>query len=391
MKKSLIPICILLSLLVGSCAVTGPGIPKTGYNFFFTPGKHVEELVNKGKFDAAEQVYMREIDYFRKHPHKYQRALVNLAKHLNQNLEPQFKTIISNVDAINWPEPYADWSHIYDVLKEGKKAFRDYDARPLFKNTGQRLLLVDLLKSKVDTLKKRIKNNAVNIFSHYSLSSSPDFFLNYPVSLNANTFITSNIDIFKHKIMSVSPDKIKLIFDKYKTYLSTNFCDELGTMYYKKTLNDVTVNSRPDFSDIICATTKTSKSGIPIVAIPDVSLALIKVTNNTLLKDGSIEFPVSMYVDVPFKTRKTQVSKVLDVHQTTSNDIFIFVDVIEARTSQQILKKERVISKYQSETRTEPNPDYNLAQNEVNIARQRLISAQINKLSIDSEYCYGVG
>ena len=62
-----------------------------------------------------------------------------------------------------------------------------------------------------------------------------------------------------------------------------------------------------------------------------------------------------------------------------------------ARTAREVISKEQQESEYQSGTQYVPNPDYNQAQIHIANLRQELMNAQMQKMSIDSQYCVGYG
>ena len=72
-------------------------------------------------------------------------------------------------------------------------------------------------------------------------------------------------------------------------------------------------------------------------------------------------------------------------------DIVVLIDVAVARTEREISSYEKISSEFRSGTRTEQNPQYNIAQNEVNNAQLKFQSASMNAASASAQYCQGLG
>ena len=136
---------------------------------------------------------------------------------------------------------------------------------------------------------------------------------------------------------------------------------------------------------------RVQESGLSLKKIPNSKVALIEVTSRTLLQQGQIEFPTAINVDLPFEAKKSELDTAFDSEMAKAADIIILIDVASARNEREISSYAKVSSKFQSGTNTIPNPDYTVAQNRVNNSRLSVQQAAMNKMSVDSQYCYGAG
>lgn len=389
-KKALIIVLIFLCFILTGCATTTCEAPYSGYNIFFTPCHHLTSLIKEKKYSEAEQVYERELNYFEKCPDKCHDMLEKLKTEINGLLYLSIDKMLSEIESIKWPAEYKEWNRIASLLDKANDTVSSYEKHIIFKNTDSRLSSIDQLKSKIDIIKKKIIKDTDRIFSKYLFSSLPDFFKIYPVIIDPVGFFKTYSNELLEQLETAKAQEIKKIHDTYKQYLPKSICILLGLLHYKNSLADHAATIKPSFADILYATKETCTSGFPLKEIPDVKVALLEVTSQTLLKGGQIEFSVAIDIDLPFATERTDIDKAFDCPISKDADIIIIFDVAVARCSRDITNEDCIESEYQSATRTEPNPDYNLTQNKVNIARQEVAQAQMDKFSIDSQYCYGL-
>lgn len=393
-RNTLLTVFILCCLISTGCAtltVTSSKIPFGGYHVLFSPGDHLAKLVEKGQYQEANQVYERQLDYFAKNPDKHSAALDRLVFALNETYSPKVAKEISEIDAIHWPASPTKWGQIAKIVEEAKDLLNSYETQSILKSREPRFAPIVTLKSKVDKLNKKIMGTAAEVFAAYPLYESPDFFRLYPITLKPTDFLKQHGENLMVRLKISNPKQLQKIYDTYSNYLADSVRNEIANSHYLAVLNDSKKTQQPTFADILYAVKETYSAGMPLTEIPNAKIQLIEVTSQTLLKEGLVEFPVAIDVDLPFATNKSDLDKAFDSPYAKDADILVLLDVSLARTSRNITKKERISSEYHSSTKTEQNPNYNLAQNEVNIAQQQLGSAQREQYSVDNQYCKGYG
>ncbi len=118
---------------------------------------------------------------------------------------------------------------------------------------------------------------------------------------------------------------------------------------------------------------------------------MIEVTSKTLLKQGQIDFAASVEVDLPFRAKKVELDDAFTGEQANSADHLVVIDVALAKAERRVLGITKVPSQVLVRYRTEPNPEYNFAQNTVNNSRLVVQQASMGKMSADSQWCQGLG
>jgi len=395
MKRTLVPIVmivpIILSLMIGGCATTGSQMPAGGYSSFFNPGDHLSRLIKERKFVEAEEVYNREIAFFNKSRDKYHKILDHLASELNNIVSPDLESLDAQISTISWPAPVENWRGIASLIAKSKEALDRYNSRLIFDSVGRRPPLIDELTARQFRIQNAIMQDAAKMFAKYPMTQPPNFFEVYPAKLNEMEFLKQNIKSLLDRLAGANKDEIKRAYDLYSKYTDEKTCELFGMEYFRAALREQCDAQKPTFCQINKAARETISCNLILKAIPDYKIKFIDLTSSALPKKGEIEFPVAINVDLPFPTQKVSFNTGVSVSEFRGSDILIIADTPFTHTSREIFRRDVVKSEFQSSSRTEPNPDYNIAQNIVDIARQEVMRAQMEKTSIDNQYCYGAG
>lgn len=383
-------VAVILSLIIGGCATTGSQMPAGGYSSFFNPGDHLSRLNKEQKFVEAEEVYNREFAFFEKNPDKYKKLLDHLASERNSILWPELKLLVSQMSAISWPAPIESWRGIASLIAKSKNFLDKYNSRLIFKSAGRRLPLADELAARQSQIQIAITQDAAKMFAKYPIHST-NFFEVYPAKLNEKEFLKQNIKSLLDRLVGGNKYEIRKAYDLYGKYAGEKSCEFFGMEYFRAALREQCGAQKPTFCQIIKAAKETISCNLILKAIPDYKIKFIDSTSGALPKKGEIEFPVVINVDLPFPTQKVSFNAGLSVSDFKGSDMLIIADTPFTHTSREIFRRDVVKSEFQSSSRTEPNPDYNIAQNIVNIATQEVMRAQMEKTSIDNQYCNGAG
>ncbi len=181
---------------------------------------------------------------------------------------------------------------------------------------------------------------------------------------------------------------LKTVASRYTDSLSDENRADMGRSYYQAAIIE---SGKTGFPTKLAAVLKAQEDGFILSELPDVSVSAINITSRSLRDGGQIEFPISIENDLPFNIVEGSLDEALSTQSTDGSDIVILVDVAAAKTAREITRMERIESTFQSGERTEPNPEYNLAQNKVNIAQMELQTVNISAATNSAQYCQGIG
>jgi hypothetical protein len=153
--------------MIGGCATTGSQMPAGGYSFIFNPGDHVSKLIKERKFMEAEEVYDREIAFFKKNPDKYHKILDHLASELNNIVSPDLKSLVSQMSPFIWPASVESWGGIASLMAKSKEVLDRHNSRLIFESAGRRNPLADELTARRSQIQNAIMRDAAKMFAKY--------------------------------------------------------------------------------------------------------------------------------------------------------------------------------------------------------------------------------
>lgn len=383
-------IYVLLVLLV-ACETPGSAPGEATYSVFFSPESHIEQLLEKNDLEAASEVYENQRQYFAEKSEGRRAVADKLVERLVKKLTPKAESAKGALDNISWPSAYERWNDIRAALKNAGNVIKDIEGHAILLETAYRPAILDSLKKHLAELEGQIDGSVVDILTEYPLATAPNFFARYPVWVDAGEHFENHGEIWRAHLDNADADALLYIYKTYKAELSQQLKADLGRRYYAALLKNESEEKKSDFRAILKAIKATRAAEMVIDDIPGSRIVLVEVTSRTLLEEGQIEFPVAVDVDLPFNAEKSDLDTAFGGSVAKHADILVLIDVAAARVDREIVAYEKVSSEFQSGTRTEPNPDYNLAQNEVNQARFGVQRAAMSSASTDAQYCYGYG
>jgi serine protease Do len=149
--------------------------------------------------------------------------------------------------------------------------------------------------------------------------------------------------------------------------------------------------SLPLLNDPEFASAFAREAGLRPARVPGVGLAFVEVTSRTLLKHGQIEFPVAVDVDLPVDVVKAELDEALTDQTAAKADFAVVFDVALAKTQRKVSGMRKMPARILEGYRTEPNPEYAKAQNQVTRAQMEYQRASLNSATAGSQPCYGMG
>ena len=96
-------------------------------------------------------------------------------------------------------------------------------------------------------------------------------------------------------------------------------------------------------------------------------------------------------MDLPVAAAKAELDDALTNPTAQSADYLIVFDVALAKAKRRVTGIKKIPSKVLVGYKTEPNPEYNMVQNEINNAQLKVQQAAMRQVSADAQYCQGIG
>ena len=419
MKKSLNWIaCASVVLVLGGCqTIGGPnGIASqqndTGgaqsarsdapaersYSFFYDQGDHLKELIKAGQYEAAAALYEKyQTEFFEPKKDKYAAELDGLGAALDARYRPRFDADLNALPKQVSADP-ATWPAAKTALAKASADLTAFAPCEALVRGPRRSPSHDALAERLKQDEVAWRAAAPDAFSAYD--SGQNFFAAYPVEFEDHaTFLAGAFPHVEGKLQAAGKAAVLGFVQAYKDDLAatpaatsttgaTNVNEgpvpllgKISNLFVGLALNEAPIGA-DRLKAALQAVDEARKQGLVPTEVPGMTIAFVETTSKTLLKEGQIEFPVAIDVDLPFKTVKTDLDKALS--EGGQADYVVALEVSMAKTLQRIQRIDRVSSRYLAGHRDVPNPAYEPA-------RMAVYQAQSAVSSNEAQFCQGYG
>lgn len=376
--------------VLAACKTTGSTPGSVEYNMFFSPADHLTELTAAGKIDEAGKVYENQREFFNTESKK-RLAVVGAywtafqAKH-GGDIERGHQAIRN----LKWPAAPDQWVTTRQSLAETASLIDRIDSHLIVTEKRFPFKALKKLKDALAASETKIRGDAPGIFAAYPLASAPKFFEAYPIKLDAASVVAETAGALSERLESASAEDLVRIHDTYRSELNENLKHAMGRRYFDLARQSQTSADPNGLKGIVTAALKTREAGLPLKEISGVKLGMIEITSKTLLKQGQIDFPISVDLDLPVNAEKADLDAAFTGDQAQTADHLIIIDVALAKASRRVLNIDKIPSTLLVGYRDDPNPRYNIVQNEVTNARMAAQQAAFGTTSASNQYCQGI-
>lgn len=367
-------------------------VSKDFYTPFFDQGDHLKDLAANGKFDAAAQLFAEQQDYFAKKRAEHRETLTRVADQVKGPAEAALREAQSGLDALSWPAPRADWATVRERLQSAEKALAAFPGLPLLSDPEFASSVMGELEAKRMRLKAAIEADAPAQFAVFDHFGDQGFFQAYPVDVEPQRLLADGLPALDRMLDGATAEQLARFSRHYpEADLGAEAWAALGGRHVAAVLRERTGGGKPNLAAVLDAIRKTREAGLRPARLPGVGLAFVEVTSRTLLKHGQIEFPVAVDVDLPVDVVKAELDEALADRTAAKADFAIVFDVALAKTQRKVTGSRKMPARILVGYRTEPNPEYAKAQNQVTRAQMDYQRASLNSATAGSQPCYGMG
>lgn len=373
-------------------AISSSRVSQAFYLPFYDQAAHMRSLVEGGNFDAAATLYGEQRAFFDEPESKGRRAglLDQVAAHFNEKAQPGLAAALGALESADWPAPLPAWAALRASITNAEEALAAYPDLDILKAPERAEPTATKLRERLEALRRRLQDDAASVFVAFDHFGPSSFFENYPLSVDSASIVEAQFDGIVQKISTASPEQIGRFTANYpKKLIGEDRWRRIGEVYVAKVLESR--GRTRDLGSILAVIRDAANLGFTISTIPGATIAMVEATSQTLLRHGQIEFPAAIEVDLPIKVGKAALDHALDDASAQAADYLVVLDVALAKASRRVTASEEKPSRVVTGYRTAPNPEYNLAQNEVNRAQVQAQSAAMQSASTNAQYCYGVG
>ena len=364
------------------------------YTPFFDQGDHLKKLVLEEGFSDPAKLYIEQREYFAdpKNREESRGDLDTLAERLNDHHAPDLSAAIQRLEGIAWPAPHDQWDAIRGAISQARIVRNAYPREGLLAEPEYISPLNGELDNAISQMNRRIENGAATEFTAFDHFGEEVFFDLYPVPLQEDAFLDANYPSIEPLLETANTGRLqRFAANLTADRLGVERWRKLGDLYVAASLKESGQVGNPSLANVLKAVTGAREAGFEPKNVPGLKIGFVEITSQTLLKQKQIEFPAQIKVDLPAEIAKADIDQALTNPTAETSDYLIVFDVALAKAKRRVTKTRNNPSTILVGHDTRPNPDYNMAQNEVNIAQTNIQSASMNKASADSQFCQGVG
>lgn len=349
------------------------------YTPFYNQGDHLHSLLTEdNNLDDAAQLYIEQKEYFSVKRDKHQETLELLARQLNEPKRTALEGAISGLNGIDWPEPLNDWFAVRKTILTAESTIEAYPSHEILENPDFRSPKVKRLEQTLAEVKDGLREDAPARFMEFEHFSPTPFFEVYPIKLNESSVMTTNFTAIEPKLARAGTGGLKTFAANYPEGLfKTEHWNRLGDMFIAASLREAGGQESADLNTILGVIKNAKKAGFEPKKVPGFKFAFVEVTSKTLLEHGQIDFPATVDVDIPVQAVKADLDEALTNPTAEGADFLIIFDVALAKASRRVLNLKQVPSVLLFGYKTVENPEYAVAQQNVEIAKINFNSAAI--------------
>ena len=394
-NKCVRALCVgMAAVVISGCVTTGssghagstdgielPAIPSF-FTLFKQQGSELSALVDGGKYAEADAYFAKERDYFRENKNEHLPTLQKLATGLTASWSTELGQAIARLAATKDASPER-WEEAKNTFAAAQKAYADVKNVELFNEPGFEPKQVKTLGVSLSSAKTSWENGAPDAFKGFDHFAGKSFFNQYPISLDGSLFLDKNVEVVTELVKGASAEQIVGFAKTYSAEISRSDVIRgiLAEQYFAKQLDSM--RKPVELVSVMEALKNSKRAGFAPKTIPGFKVGFAEATSQTLLKEGHIEFPAQVDMDMPFEPIKAEIDDLLVEKNQAAADFLVVFDVAKANNSRRVLTKVESDSKFVSGTRSEPNPSYD-------IARGKLMEAQVGLAKAQGTYTYGV-
>ncbi len=341
-------------------------------------------MVDQKKFKEADQFYAKESTYFRENAESTLPTLRKLALELNSTFDPKIDAELERLSKFSQNTP-ANWPQQKGSITATNNLIAEYYTFEVLKLPPLKSPKVAALESALGVMQSDLRSGANEAFKNFDHAAPSNFFDAYPIDLGGKQFLEGKdqVEMVRYAVSLYSGDQVAAFQKKYVVQLEGN--QQIREVLFARFFASLTTSEGTAISlkRLLSLLTTSKEKGFEAKSLPGIKIAFAETTSKSLLKEGQIEFPASIDLDLPFDPIKADIDDALDVASKSGSNYLIVFDVARATASRRIISKTSTESKHLSGVRNEQNPDYD-------IARGKLMESQAGLANARGTYAQGL-
>lgn len=399
-------IFILALFFLSACQTTGIGtdtastptsshqVAKNDYSLFYDQKDHLKELVAAGNFSDASTLYEEQRAFFDEKladDPDLAAMLDKVVEDQSRSQEPEIAKSRKDLAAHPWPAPVSDWDSARIWYRHSLKILSIIPKDGVFVNPAYRPAGLAELQAESDAYKAKIAASFDTDFQSFDHFGDKAFFGLHPALIGPEKYFDDHPDVLETLLGGRSAEEIAKFGATYKDRLgSTRHWQTISNAYVDARLRNVRGKGR-SLADILDIVNQAKSAGFDVKKLDQTTIGFVEVTSRTLLKEGQIDFPAAVDVDLPFATSQAELDDAFTPQTLGQSDYLIVFDVALAKASRKVSKMTKQPSTLVVGYEKSPNPEHTRLQNSMNMAQMETQNANMNLAMQQNQYCQGLG
>jgi len=371
-----------IALLVGCQAVEKR--MNREFGLFHNQGDELEDLVSAGRYEAANNLLKREHGYFlerklsgRSGYERYAEEIQKIAKHVNADIKPKIEQQILALEGLH-PETaeQKDWRRIQFVLRDARFYYSNYQENTFLRDKSLYLADVDRLKESIDRVAKVLKKKSsyafVDFLKNEENSLGADFFLVYPVDLNAGKVLADSEDQVLSYIGDTDIEGFLRTYGRYLPY-GSSLKDKLSTRVLATYAKQEEHSGQSKLARYLELKRKADLLDVRLGDEHQLQVSFVDVTGPENRRGQAI-FSLGINIDLDYVEKKPDFERL--AADVGGEDYVVLLDVVSSDLHRNADKRIKKSSKRVAGYETAPNKAYTAAQLLYNKAQRKLQEAQ---------------
>jgi S1-C subfamily serine protease len=349
----------------------------------FKPGYKLQDLISKKSFKAASDHYFENKAFFAANLEKYRSDINKIAAHYNDKHLPELKAAIGSIDESSQLSAEADWQDIKQSLGRAQAALARYDDEPILSEPGYQSRTYESLKSKVAASSRRMEQSAPKAFEEFNHFEGLSFFDAFPVPLDQRGFTGKHFGAIRNRLAAAGTLQLEHFLATYKAgnEFPPPALTDISNIYIGKAMRRQSGDQGVTLTGVLGGLADAKKLGFAPDTVPGVGLSLVEVPADDAIEANVMDFQAEIDADLPFDHEKFPFDGLPERVTTADSDYSVVVVTSDADIDRQVTRQESISSRYQSGTRRERNPAFDIARANYLQAQTDLATAKINASS----------
>lgn len=329
--------------------------------------RELKSLVDKKRFREAASYYAKESAYFDRDRSRVSELLNVIATSLNREYEPSLIAAKGNLEKAmaeaggQSSGAFAAGKVLQTIIEAAQNELAAYNTVYLLSQSGYRSSHAVNVEALLSRAREKVDQLGIIAFSEFDHFSGESFFSAYPISGSWPHFLGKNLKLLEPRIARAEASQIDRFLTTYASQL-TNEDKQTVARFQLEALR----RSGTEGSLLSSARQLQEVARRHNIAEASPSIRLVYLTDG--VGEGR-DFDITISDDHGLNLTKAALDEATSMVESVGSPTTVFVRILSSRVDRKVISRREETSRFESGTRSTPNPEHE-------IARQRYLQAE---------------